>query len=331
MAKSSQKKTKAKAKKKPSAAAQKISKKKKKKSSSLNKKLSKSESKKVKAKKKDMKSDAVKFEEQIVIDEEKNLVFQSEDDLYEHFKGHISDLEKEFNQFYDKNTDFSQKEFDEFEEQLLELLSEPDQIYEDEYRLPGIPLKQYVKSYSDEKMGDYHYIALVYLSVDTPTFVFLHFPTKDPKLLAKYTNAQVFYDVEQDGTDFEEVDALAEGDELAVGLYKAMLTLRGENDIPVHDFQSFTEYRSEGIEEADEIWRTTDLNGNTLVNFIKDLSEGEESLFYVSVAVEDESTDSHYLLFSFPTRDKSILERYRHGDNLNAEEEGEFSDDEESH
>ena len=117
-----------------------------------------------------------------------------------------------------------------------------------------------------------------------------------------------------------EGDALGAGDELAVGLHQAMLKIRSDKDIPEADFVSFIDFREDTIQEPDEIWRTADLNGNILVNFIKDYSEGEEILYYIAIAKEDKGSDTHYLLFAFPTNDKNLVERYRQGENLQSEE-----------
>lgn len=325
-------KSKAKAKKKASKntskAASKVSRKKNVKKK-VKKNLSEDEKGKIKKSKKKATEAELEYDEEIIIDEERGLIFDNEEDLYKFFKPHIDSLEVEYEKFYRPNKDFKQESYEEFEDQLLDLLSEPDQIYEDEYRLPGFPIKQYVRQFDHPEIGVYHYVALVYLAVDTPTFVFLHFPTKDPSLLNNYTKGQLFFDKDKGELEIEEVDALTEGDELAVGLFRAMQTLRSDKDIPSYEFQDYIHLRGEAIEEADEIWRTTDYQGNVLVNFIKDYSEGEDILYMISVAVEDASSDSHFLLFSFPTKDESLVDRYRHGDNLQEEES--LPDDEDNH
>jgi hypothetical protein len=114
-------------------------------------------------------------------------------------------------------------------------------------------------------------------------------------------------------------DALHEGDDLATGLYKAMLLLRSDKDIPEDEFIDYADCREETLEDADEIWRSGDSTGNVLVSFIKEFSE-EDEFYYVVVTVEDAPSGSHALLFSFPTRDKGLVDRYRHGENLQAEE-----------
>ena len=114
-------------------------------------------------------------------------------------------------------------------------------------------------------------------------------------------------------------DALHEGDELANGLYKAMLMLRSEKDIPEDEFHRYADCRELALEDADEIWRSGDSLGNVLVSFIKEFND-DSDFYYVVVTVEDAPSNSHALLFSFPTRDKGLVDRYRHGENLQAEE-----------
>lgn len=120
-----------------------------------------------------------------------------------------------------------------------------------------------------------------------------------------------------------EGDALYEGDPLACGLYKAMLRLRHPKDIEEKSFQKYLDFREITIEESDEIWRNTTAEKQTLVTFIKDFStskEEEKYLFYLAITLEENDSNTHSLLFSFPTNDNSLVDRYRHGENLQADE-----------
>ncbi|MGZ3795811.1 MAG: PBECR2 nuclease fold domain-containing protein, partial [Pseudobdellovibrionaceae bacterium] len=106
-----------------------------------------------------------------------------------------------------------------------------------------------------------------------------------------------------------------------MGLYIAMMKVRGEKDIPQELFQDFADLREETIESADEIWRKNDLEGNVLVTFIKEYPDHEtKDLIYIVVTQEDATTNVHSLLFSFPTTDSTLADRYRQGENLQAEE-----------
>ena len=89
-------------------------------------------------------------------------------------------------------------------------------------------------------------------------------------------------------------DALHEGDDLATGLYKAMLLLRSDKDLNEDEFANYADCREETLEDADEIWRAGDSLGNVLVSFIKEFNE-EEDFYYVVVTVEDAPSGSHAL------------------------------------
>ena len=101
-----------------------------------------------------------------------------------------------------------------------------------------------------------------------------------------------------------------------------MARLRGEKDIPQDKFQEFADLREDTIENADEIWRKNDLDGNVLVSFIKEYPDHETitDLTYIAITQEDEESNTHSLLFSFPTNDRTLVDRYRQGENLQAEE-----------
>jgi hypothetical protein len=257
----------------------------------------------------------------IVIDEKRGLVFSSEEELYNHFLPQIQTLEKEF--FLKRSdSDVPESQFNRYEELLGNLLDDPDEIWEDAQHIHGFRVHTYVGHFSSDTESLF-YVAQVYRTGDTPSFVYLHFPSRDASLVEAYRKGRLIYDrvLKEVENGAVEGDALSEGDDLAVGLYKAMIKLRSPKDIPEEEFKQFDALREGTIEEPDEIWRTNDLNGNILVTFIRDYSdEAEEELKYVVVTIEDTASGSHALLFSFPTQDKSLAERYRHGENLQAEE-----------
>jgi hypothetical protein len=261
------------------------------------------------------------MKERIVIDESRGLIFSTEDELYDHFLPQIHSLEKEF--FLNRSEkDIPEKDFAQYEDLLNMVLDDPDEIWEDATSIHGIKVRTYVGHYSVDNESVY-YVAHTYCAGDIPTFVYLHYPSNDFSLVDRLRRGSLIYDrvkkeVEKGAV---EGDALSEGDDLAVGLYRAMLTLRGDKDIPEADFKKYEHLREVSIEEPDEIWRTNDLNGNILVTFIKEFhDEGSSDLRYIVVTIEDTPSSSHALLFSFPTNDQHLVDRYRHGENLQAEE-----------
>ncbi len=281
----------------------------------------------------------------IIIDEEKGLVFQTEREMYSHFQPQIEMLETEVKN-HRAATDIAADEFAKFEPLLQQVIDDPDEIWEDAVTVHGTKVTSYVGHYiavtaggemdlseksvtdrssgkpSEEEQGVY-YVALAYVVDGSPRFIYMHFPSNDMKFVDRYRRGELVYDrvakeVEQGAV---EGDALSEGDALAVGLYKAMLSLRATTDIQEEKFHDHEELREATIEEPDEIWRSTDLSGSTLVTFVKHFDEGEvDGVWYLATTVEDQTSSSHALLFSFPTNDENLVDRYRHGENLQAEE-----------
>lgn len=254
--------------------------------------------------------------EKIVINESEGLVFDSENDLYAHFADEIVKLEKEFFELRDEH-DIAESKFVDFEPNLNRTLENPDEIWEDTSTLQDKVIFIYIRRFDEET---YH-VAACYLTDETPSFVYLHFPTNDAELVEKYRRGECIFSPESRDIAMGAIegDSLFESDPLAVGLYSAMMMLRSATDIPEQQFMKYAGFRESTLEEADEIWRSADSTGNVLVSFIKEIGEDEE-LYYVAVTLEDAPSGSHALLFSFPTSDRGLVERYRHGENLQAEE-----------
>lgn len=254
----------------------------------------------------------------IVIDESRGLAFYTEQEVYEHFTKDIKTLEDEYNNTRPE-ADTLSDEISSTQENLSDLLQEPDEVWLDETVIEGIPLGTFIGYFeTEDEEKNFYYIALTYFVENMPKFVFMHFATDDLSVIEKYQRGKKIYDrnLQEIQSDEEAVDALSEGDELAIGLYNAMLKLRTPTDIDVKDFPDFIKYREETIEEPDEIWRKIDSEGRVLISFIKSLSEEYGDLRYVVVTTEDELSESQYLLFSFPTKDTSLVDRYKQGESL---------------
>lgn len=271
-----------------------------------------------------------KFAE-IVIDRKANLVFKSEKELYAYFQPQIDFLEREFDEASLKESSVTGPPMDKIiaglkdfsvEDELEYTLEEPHEIWHDPKTFKEFPIFHFIRPI--EEIDGYH-VAVTYVSSeDEPTFIFLHFFTRDLELVSFYRRGELVYDraFEEVGFGALEGDSLSEGDPLAMGLFISMLKVRGDKDVPHEDFLSMgEEFREETIESADEIWKHTDLVGNEIVTFIKEFPDaGIPELNYVAITQEDPVSKVHSLLFSFPTNDPSLLDRYRQGENLQAEE-----------
>lgn len=263
--------------------------------------------------------------EYILVDEKAGLIFESEKDLFGYFESHIAQLEDEYASLRAPE-DFSDEEQIGFEHYLENTLDEPDEVWMDDTTFGDIVVYHFIKTIEEADIT-FKYVACAYVTTDEnefPTFVFIHFPTKDSRIWQNYQRGELVYDktYEEVSGGAIEGDALLEGDTLAMGLYQAMIKVRGDKDIPQEQFQDFAAMREETIEGADEIWRKNDMDGHVLVSFIKDFPDHEtvHDLSYVVVTLEEQDSSMHSLLFSFPTTDKTLVDRYRQGENLQAEE-----------
>lgn len=270
-----------------------------------------------------MGSKAMKKKDKIIIDESKGLEFNSEEELYHHFFKEISTLEQEFFSTRPQD-DIPETDFDRYESNLGLLLENPDEIWHDTETMKGTTFHVFLKKFdSEDNENPLYHVAIVYLTDSVPSFVYLHFPTNSDTFVAKYRRGEKTYDRADEKLvpGSLEGDALHEGDDFARGLYQAMMKVRSEGDIKEGVFQQYASLREETIENPDEIWRSNDSMGNILVSFIRDFpDEGDGGLHYIVVTIEDMPSNSHALLFSFPTTDENLVGRYRHGENLQAEE-----------
>ncbi len=265
-----------------------------------------------------------KDKELLVIDEAQGLIFENEKTLFGYFSNQISYLEKKYFKNFNPKIDFTNEELESKEIHLESTLDDPDEIWIDTETFPEMVLYTLVK---DFEIGDdvFSYVACVYLNSEEkyPTFVFVQFATCDSELLEMFREKEIIYHRKLEAIQFAAIegDSLLEGDYLAIGLLESMMKVRSDKDVPADDFKKYAEFRDEVINAPDEIWRKVGSDGQVLVTFISDVSENSISdLHYIVVTEEDQNTQVHSLLFSFPTIDDALLDRYRQGENLEAEE-----------
>ncbi|WP_413582094.1 PBECR2 nuclease fold domain-containing protein [Bdellovibrio sp. HCB288] len=276
-----------------------------------------------KAKTRPVKSKSITEKEYIVVDEKAGLIFETEKDLYGYFETAIKKFQDEY-QSYRTPDDFTDEEQMARENYLESTLDDPDEVWMDSESIEDYAVYYFIREY-EEGATAFKYIAIAYMveEEEYPTFVFMHFPTRDSNVWHHYQKGEMVYDrnYAEASVGAIEGDAMLEGDPLAVGLYQAMMKVRTDKDIAQEQFQDYAELREETIESADEIWRKTDTEGHVLVSFIKEFPDHEtKDLVYVAITQEDDETNVHSLLFSFPTTDEALVDRYRQGENLQAEE-----------
>jgi hypothetical protein len=257
----------------------------------------------------------------IVIDAALGWVFESEKELFSFFAPQIEKLEKEFQKHKAKITT-PEVSAENIEAELEITLDQPSEIWHDSTTFSEFPVFIFVRPI-DRLLA--FQVAVTYVSSeDEPTFIFLHFLTPSLEFLEHYRRGDLVYDRTVDEVSFAclEGDSLSEGDPLGLGLFLSMLKLRTANDIRHDQFIPLgQELREATIENADEIWRSSSVQNNQLVTFIRHFPDHEMgNLYYLAVTQEDPGSSVHTLLFSFPTNDEQLVDRYRHGENLQADE-----------
>lgn len=304
--------------------------------SKLNKKISSKKSKSIKIKMKKAGSlktkrakahkakKQVREKELIIIDEKQGLIFENDKTLFGYFAVPIKEYENKYQENYNAAEDFTPVEQQEHEILLEETLDEPDEIWIDETTFEDLSVHTYIKAFETTQQT-FYYLAVVYVNSEEnyPTFVFMHFPTKDMNMLEAFRKEEIIFHKKLEAIQFAAIegDSLLEGDYLAIGLLESMLKVRSEKDIATDKFQEFAECRDSTINSPDEIWRKVDSTGHVLVAFIKEFNDmGVEDLHYIVMTEEDSEAQVNSLLFSFPTNDTSLVDRYRQGENLEAEE-----------
>lgn len=266
----------------------------------------------------------VQEKELIIIDEKQGLIFENDKTLFGYFAVPIKEYENRFQKFYNSKNDFSMLEHQEMESLLEETMDDPEEIWVDDATFEDLIVHTLVKKF-ETKQQEFHYIAVVYINTEEnyPSFVFMHFPTKDEKLLEEFRQNEIVFHKKLEAIQFAAIDgdSLLEGDYLAIGLLEAMLKIRSDKDISADQFKNFAECRESTIDSPDEIWRKVDSAGHVLVTFIKEFPDmGVEDLHYLVITEEDAEAQVNSLLFSFPTNDITLIDRYRQGENLEAEE-----------
>jgi len=268
----------------------------------------------------------------VLVDEHNDLLFCNDPCVHEYFENEINSFEVEHLKARSPQ-DIPVKDFSKYEKFLGMVLSEPDEIWEDFTEPSESPVGIYIGEFFHENEHIY-YIAVAYRHDEKPSFVYMHFPTHDLKLVEKYRRGELIYDDAREAEIQLDDDEVTESN-IAIDLYNEMLENRSEVDIDPEDFGSYSELKLVTVERPDEIWRRIDDSGNTFIIYISHQKtdrhlqgdtarhgpQGAESetFAYVVVAVEDEIVGGAIPVFGFPTLDQKLLDRFRVGELIKRE------------
>lgn len=98
-----------------------------------------------------------------------------------------------------------------------------------------------------------------------------------------------------------------------------MMEVRDPHDIPQADFSEYESYAPLCLANPDEIWADTTENNESVTYFLSNFTNEGGKFTYVVMCfcLELEPT---YILLSFPTRDKKMVEEFRRGQKVEVQE-----------
>lgn len=210
--------------------------------------------------------------------------------------------------------DISEGDFTDYESYAPLCLSNPDEVWVDTTEF-GETISYYLANFTNEG-GKFTYVVACFCLEDEPTYILLSFPTRDKKLAEEFRRGEKLELKEEDEEVAEpEVSPVLAEDFLARqgnAIEEEMLRHRDPSDIPHKEFEEYLHLVDQTIENPDEVWELQDEGDNPLLTLI---SQHEENLHYVVICTFDSSQgqESWRVIYSFPTRDPALVQRYRRG------------------
>lgn len=277
-------------------------------------------------------------ERALFVEEEVGRIFCTEECITQFFSAEIDRLEKEYYKHL-ASGDLTDKEREKLAHLRWMTLEEPDEVWRQK-TLAGDFRYTLVSEFQPDGKKPVWYVCICLFLRGEPSFLYLAFPTKNPAMVNHYRRGERVVWVRPDKkTRDEQRAAQAEGQEPQVsavidGLADGWTeeeTMRAQtvqerrpDDIPAEDFQLYERQIEQALDAPDEVWsfETSDeAEPVRLFHFIKfypvdeenELFDEDPGLWFVIVARELENEEQIEILDAFPTRDPSLVDRYRKG------------------
>ena len=211
--------------------------------------------------------------------------------------------------------DIPHADFNEYESYAPLCLANPDEIWADNTET-GESVTYFLSNFTNEG-GKFTYIVMCFCLELEPTYILLSFPTRDKKLVEEFRRGEKVEVQEPDEANPEpEVSPVLTEDFLARqgnAIEEEMLRHRNSKDIPKKEFEEHAHLLDQTIENPDEVWELEDEGENTLLTLI---SQHGDNLHYIVICTYDqnaENQESWRVIYSFPTNDPAMVQRYRRG------------------
>jgi hypothetical protein len=256
-------------------------------------------------------------DEQIVyVEENSNRFFCSEKCIRDYYDP-IAEFYKKAHFIMRDAHDIPESDFAKYESYAPLALNSPDEVWCDANE-QGETHYFFHKNFMDEG-GAFSYVIMCFCLELEPTYMILAFPTRDRKLSDEYRRGKKL-DMSPLNEEVESVQPEARGaleEELLSNQSNAveeeMLRWRSKDDISVDEFDDYAHLLDESIESPNEVWELQDAQGATLLSMI---TQHDDGVTYIVICRNDqksEAQESWQVLYSFPTKDAKLVERYRRG------------------
>jgi hypothetical protein len=247
-----------------------------------------------------------------LIDSDNDLLFCKDECVKEYFEETITKLQNQYLGVRLK-ADIPLEKLKDYENYLQLVLNDPDEVWEVEVEDDDDPVFNYIGEFLTDHEHVF-YVAQAYVADGEPSFVYIHFPTTQPLLVATYRQGRLIYD--SSGEKSSVPDMEMNENNIAFEFYQEMLENRSANDIDPEDFDEYQELKVKTIESPSEVWEVTDPDAVTFLVFIASFNMNNEIIFYVVIAINDELSENMIPVFGFPTIDPKLVERFRKGEKL---------------
>ncbi len=259
----------------------------------------------------------------LFVEEENCRIFCSEDCIADFFAPEVGRLEKE----YFKNLaqgDLTDQEREAMAHLRWVTLDEPDEVWR-EKTLSGDFRYTLISEFKPSSKSVWCICICLFLRGE-PSFLFLAFPTRNSTLVDRYRRGERVEwargakkaDNEEESEEPEApTDGLADAWTEDETLRAQLSRKRSPDDIPAADFDKFQRCLDSTVESPDEVWSMSIRGEGSkahLYHFIKEFTEEGPSFWYVVAARETDDDEQLEILDAFPTRDASLVDRHRQGE-----------------
>lgn len=256
-------------------------------------------------------------DDQIVYVEENSTRFFCSEKCIRDYYDPLAECYRKAHYYIRDSHDIPETEFAKYESYAPLCLSNPDEIWADTNE-QNETFYYFHKNFMDEG-GAFSYVIMCFCLELEPTYMILAFPTRDRKLADEYRRGKKLDETEL-SEEVESMEPEARGvleEELlsnqSNALEEEMLRWRDKSDIDPKDFDEYAHLLEESIEAPDEVWELQDSPGNTLLTMISQHDDGVTYILICRSDQQNEKQESWQVLYSFPTKDAKLVQRYRRG------------------